>query len=369
MNAMNLPPNPPHGHLDSDALWDMAEALAFKGAAGVSRETPRVNSAVSFEKTLAEAKACPVCAPKLEAAIRQIAALHAMPEIKAPPDFLLLVQKRIEAEDSNWKRIAATLRGWVMPRRAVGVPMGFASALLLVVVLVVILPQDEIEEKIGPVVALQDAPVPKAEQEPDRSQVANATQPTVVNEGAASQIKDSDHKQLPREKKGKVKRLESQVSTAPAGASAPPSSAPPPAAPEMHAKPARSIGQFNSAVSKEKPQQPAAARSLSKMAEAQEMPALAELESVADEVDAKNDAPIREKKSESLHRSIQAREVLAQKWLQATQKPLTRRGDTLVFEGKQDQAKSLKHLVDSLGLTSKAEFEFRGDSLYFKLSP
>ncbi len=199
-NSHSDPPSQaPHRHLPPQALWEWAEALVFaagkstdlgkvrpggevpegngdadnaKGAQGQSNEAAlgsvkniadaenALNSADTSlqgdvtwnlpegysRQAMLNALACPQCGPTLRLHRRQIEEMRSLPELKAPPDFLALVQARIAAESSPWHR----LLGMISPSRPRGMrlPLGFASALLLVVVLVVVMPQSPLHTLI-----------------------------------------------------------------------------------------------------------------------------------------------------------------------------------------------------------------------------
>lgn len=145
---------PSHTHLSAEAIWDWAEFIGVSPDAASNRSIP-MPTGYSTEARL-KAEGCPICGPALKTARQQWEGLRSLPEIKAPPDFLALVQKRLAQEPSGFRKLWATL--FPGRRSQVGLPVGLASALLLVVVLVVVMPNSPLRGLSEPALVPQSIP-------------------------------------------------------------------------------------------------------------------------------------------------------------------------------------------------------------------
>jgi hypothetical protein len=366
---MATPSQPtPHAHLGEDVLWDFAEALAWP-IARPSQEAAAGETSVL--PGLAEARACATCGPRLQDAVRQLAVMRAMPEVKAPPDFLLLVQRRIEAESTFWRRLGALLGNMTMPRRAVGVPMGFASALLLVLVLVWVMPHQEggFETQPAPSQAPASPATPPTPVLPEPS----ASAPVLRKKSAGRALAEKANEAKETRETAVLADRETEVwdkdqgTDQPgyeAGRSAPmpaPASVPAPSfaqaakASESPAGMASHEGLAYSDVEND--------RNTDKADRSDEL--RAEKPLLASKAKREHDAPVA---NDALSVEV-ARLALIAKMRGFPEMRQIESGDTLLITCRNARAQTVAHWVDSLQLAPKASIQVRGDTLYLKLRP
>lgn len=146
-----------HRHLDENALWTWAESEAragalAAGAVGSLAAWPEASVLPSSEAR-SEALACPHCSARLNQAVTQLISLRELPGLQTPPDFLAQVQARLQARPSLfafWKRRIAE---WLAPGHGGRLPVGLASAGLLALLLIWVLPRQS-EKALAPSLAL-----------------------------------------------------------------------------------------------------------------------------------------------------------------------------------------------------------------------